>query len=243
MEPDRTRKLLVLGAVGLVIVAALTVVAMLLLKPDANDPVAGGLGELTVQTGLASDARLDPNHPLKCFVNGQMVGVLLLQDCARRNGVPPGSLDVGLDAQGVLGASNGLTSVLTPLPPEDENPDLTGAGGAGGDNVSLPSPGPTIEEVPQRPASAPAPAPESVGGCWRYGGSGWSRLPAEVPLNECVQMLFAGECEPPGAVAYGRWHGRTLRLVTGRVDISADNRVFHLVAPQSADCAIPPDNQ
>ena len=232
MNRLKNRKILIAVGASLGLVAAVVLAVTVLARPDDEDSPSGGSGELTVQTGLIGDPKLDPGHPLKCFVNGQAVGLLLLPDCARRNGVAPGALDVGLDAQGALGASNGLTSVLTPLPPLDEDPSLTGAAGG---NFSEPSAGPDIiAEAPAQPTAAPV----SVGRCWRYGDGGWSRLPEEAPLTACVRSLFDGECEPPGGVAYGRWRGRTLRLVAGRVEISADNRVFHLVAPQDADCAI-----
>ena len=56
----------------------------------------------------------------------------------------------------------------------------------------------------------------------------------------CVQTLFAGRCEPAGSATYGRWMQQTLRLVPGRVEVSADNRRFRTLADQGAGCAISP---
>ncbi len=75
--------------------------------------------------------------------------------------------------------------------------------------------------------------------CWRFSGD-WRRLPDELTLDACVQALFAGHCERPGAADYGRWSGDTLRLVTGRVERSGDNRTFRtLVKQPTGDCSIP----
>ena len=60
-----------------------------------------------------------------------------------------------------------------------------------------------------------------------------------MTLDACVQALFAGRCERPGGADYGRWNGDTLRLVTGRVERSSDNRTFRtLVTQRQEDCAI-----
>jgi hypothetical protein len=67
-------------------------------------------------------------------------------------------------------------------------------------------------------------------------------LQADVSLNVCVQALFAGRCERPGGATYGRWGQQTLRLVPGRVEISADNHSFRTLADQGAGCAITPVN-
>ena len=61
-----------------------------------------------------------------------------------------------------------------------------------------------------------------------------------MDLDGCVQSLFAGRCEKPGAASYGRWGAQTLRLVTGRIEVSDDNRSFQMLAPQGTDCMIAP---
>jgi hypothetical protein len=120
---------------------------------------------------------------------------------------------VGLDESGALAAADQAGAVLTPLPPEAD------AKQAGGDDAPL-------------PVNAP------VGTCQRYDQGKWAKLPGEVSLNACVQALFAGRCERPGGASYGRWMQQTLRLVTGRVEVSADNHSFRTLADQGAGCAI-----
>jgi hypothetical protein len=229
------RLLLGLGA-GLAGLCLVSLAAWQILGPDPDEGTVEGPAQLTVQTGLNDDVKLDPGRPLKCFVNGQAVGDLLLIDCARRNGVDPGALDVGLDASGALGASNGLTSALTPLPPPGESPPHAEATTPGDEP---PSPSPPTAQTATAGGLRPLPAVDSPGPCWRYGDGGWSRLPQDTPLGSCVQALYAGQCEPPGAVAYGRWRNRTLRLVSGRVEMLGDDHAFRLIAPQKSDCSIP----
>ena len=79
-----------------------------------------------------------------------------------------------------------------------------------------------------------------AGACWRYAGAEWRRLPSDLTLESCVQTLFAGRCEPAGSATYGRWMQQTLRLVPGRVEVSADNRRFRTLADQGAGCVINP---
>ena len=61
-----------------------------------------------------------------------------------------------------------------------------------------------------------------------------------MDMNACVQTLFAGRCEKAGGASYGRFGQQTLRLVTGKVEVSDDNRSFRTLAPQSPDCSLPP---
>ena len=200
-------------------------------KTLAPPPAGAGL---TVVTGLASDFTLDSNHPLKCFVDGQPVGEMPLGDCARRNGVSNGALDLGLDAGGQLGASNGLTAALTPLPPRGDAPTSdSGASGAGSSGGGLAQ---GVSEASRGDANEAA--NPIVGGCWRYGEGGWARGDVEMSLGACIQTLFGGQCLAPGAVAYGRWRNHTLRLIPGQVDMMGDDRSFRFVATQAGDCSI-----
>ena len=177
-------------------------------------PPASSAG-LVIDSSGPEDARMDPAKPLRCFVAGQFVGELTLVDCAKRNGVATDALDVGLDESGALAAADQAGAVLTPLPPEAD------ARQAGSDE-----------------AGAPLPVNAPVGTCQRYDQGKWAKLPGEVSLNACVQALFAGRCERAGGASYGRWMQQTLRLVTGRVEVSADNHSFRTLADQGAGCAI-----
>ena len=86
--------------------------------------------------------------------------------------------------------------------------------------------------------TAPA-GPGALGDCWRYADKSWRKLPSQTSLNGCAQALFAGRCEQPGGASYGRWGQQTLRLVPGRVEISADNHSFHTLSDQGAGCSLP----
>jgi hypothetical protein len=172
---------------------------------------------LVVEVGREDDGKLDPGRPLRCFVGGAFVGEITLSECARKNGLDTGALDVGVDETGALAAADQAGIVLTPLPPVSTPEDPVAA---------------------SAPAITPASGP--LAACWRYQGVEWRRLPTEMGLNACVQALFSGHCERPGGATYGRWGDQTLRLLPGHVEASADNRTFHTLAEQPASCAILP---
>ena len=166
------------------------------------------------------DPGLDPSRPLGCFAGGQYVGMTTLKQCAQKNGVAPGALDVGLDTTGQpAAAASDAPAVLQPLP------------GA---------PAPPIAAASQ-PTEAPQVAPTAgpPAQCWRFTGD-WRKVSDALSLDACVQALFAGHCERPGSADYGRWGSRTLRLVVGKVEASSDNRTFQtLIKQPPGDCTIP----
>ena len=108
--------------------------------------------------------------------------------------------------------------------------------------VPLPPPAAQPTTAVPGPAVAPAAAAPSgpAGACWRYAGGEWRKLPTDIPLNACVQTLFAGHCERPGGATYGRWMAQTLRLTPGKVEVSGDNRNFRTLVEQSPSCVIAP---
>lgn len=191
---------------------------------DAAPPASQG--GLVVETTTADDGGIDPARPLRCFVAGQYVGEVTLAECAKKNGVATGALDVGVDATGALAAADDAGTVLTPLPPVQ----------TAAVEPTLP---PAAAATPAAATPAAAPAGSPTGACWRYAGNVWSRLPSDLSLNGCVQALFAGRCERPGGATYGRWMTQTLRLVPGKVEVSGDNRSFRTLADQGGGCAIP----
>ncbi len=195
-------------------------------KTLAASSASSAPASLQVEMGH-EDPGLDPQRPLRCFVDGKFVGMTTLAECAQKNGVATGSLDVGLDPSGAVAATTGDSSVLQPLPGAPVPPPVVASAG--------PDAGPVSTAV-----APPAAAPAGVAAaCWRFSGD-WRRLPDELTLDACVQALFAGHCERPGAADYGRWSGDTLRLVTGRVERSGDNRTFRtLVKQPTGDCSIP----
>ena len=221
MELLKDRRVLLGGGAALALVAGLGVALMLMngAKPSSEDPPASR-GGLVVETGRADDTKLDPARPLRCFVGGQFVGETTLAECAQKNGVATGALDVGVDETGALAAADQAGMVLTPLPPPADAP-------------TVPAPAAT----PNAPAPAAVSTPLAV--CWRYAGGEWRKQPGEITLNACAQQLYGGKCERPGGATYGRWGDETLRLVPGRVESSSDNRSFHAIIEQGPGCSIP----
>ena len=213
-EPGNRRGLLLAGG-ALALLGGLGVAfAVLLLDdgPDKAPPPPASRGGLVVEARTLDEDKLDPARPLRCFVDAQFVGEITLAQCAERNGVATGALDVGLDETGALAAAAVAGTVLTPLPPPAAAPD------------------------PVKPAPTVTPAAANDV-CWRYDG-GWSEL-GEMPRGACVQTLFAGQCAGRGQALYGRWGEQSLRLVTGRVEISGDNRRFRTLAEQGPACSLP----
>lgn len=196
-------------------------------RPDKNEAPPASQGGLVVETTGRDDGKLDPAARLRCFVAGQFVGEVTLAECAKKNGVATGALDVGVDEAGNLAAADQAGTVLIPLPP------------TAAQTVSTDAP-----SAPQAPAAPTAPVASTTtsapaGACLRYSGGEWRKLPGDQTLNACAQALFAGRCERPGGATYGRWMQQTLRLVPGKVEVSSDNRTFHTLVEQGAGCSLP----
>lgn len=228
MDFLKDRRIVVLGGgAALALLAGLGIAAALLAGHDQKQteaPPASRAG-LIVETGRDDDTKLDPARPLRCFVGGAFVGEITLAECAKKNGVATGALDVGVDETGALAAADQAGTVLTPLPPTPA--------------VDAPAAGQpaTSPATPATAATASATAP--LGACWRYAAGEWRRLPGDITLNACAQQLFGGRCEKTSAVVYGRWGEETLRLLQGRVEASPDNRSFHTVFDQAPNCPSP----
>ena len=230
---DRLREPRVVAALGggaalmvVVVVGALLVAH----HRGAHVPEGASEGALQVEPGKTTAAGASAS--LRCFVGGQMVGEMPLEDCAQRNGVSSQALDVG-------------------LPPPPPAPEAAPAPQADG--------GPEVADVERRsyaPLAHPAPAPITVapqparataddgggdgrGQCLRYAGGDWRAAPRGAgSLKACVHALYDGRCVRPGDGLYGRYGALTLRLVPGRVEIASDNRNFRPLVGQTADCGI-----
>jgi hypothetical protein len=216
---DRRTALALAGA-AVALVAGLSVSGFLVLShrgEQAQPPPASQAG-LVIDSAGAGVMRTDPAKPLRCFVNGRLIGEMTIAECAKRNGVATDALDVGVDATGALAAAQGPGPNLAPLPPQADRP------------------APEIPLVEPPPAATPALQGGPPGACWRFSDNQWRKLPADLALGACVQALFAGRCERAGEAAYGRWSQQTLRLVPGRVEISPDNRSFRPLIDQSQGC-------
>ncbi len=222
-KPRRGPSLAVIGA--LVALLAGAAIAWVLVSGDRGRQPAppAAEGGLVIDSSAAEDGRAEAGKPLRCFVQGQYVGELTLADCARRNGVATDALDVGIDETGALAAADQAGQMLIPLPPEEDA------------EAGAPAPE-VVEPGAEEDVAAPA---ESVAACRRYEGGRWRRV-GDMDLDSCVQTLFAGRCEKPGQASYGRHGQQTLRLVTGRLEVSDDNRTFRPIAPQAPDCSLPP---
>ena len=188
----------IIGAGAAVVVAAAVALALVFTggdQPDEAPPASkGGL-----VVDLAEAPSLEPTRELRCFVDGQFVGMATLADCAQRNGLATDALDVGLDETGALAAAP--TAAFAP-PPELPPVEMAEA---------APAPSPDVA------APRPTPAPAASGTpCLRHTGSDWRVLSTGMSLNACVQALYAGTCVRPGEAQYGRWGDTTLRLVPRR---------------------------
>lgn len=229
MDFLKDRRIIVFGGgAALALLAGLGIAVALLAGHDQKPteaPPASRAG-LIVETGRDDDTKLDPARPLRCFVGGAFVGEITLAECAQKNGVATGALDVGVDETGALAAADQAGTVLTPLPPP---------------TVEAPAAGSTVNGTTSSAASTSASASVNapLAACWRYASNEWRRLPGEITLNACAQQLFGGRCEKTGGATYGRWGEETLRLSPGRVEISSDNRTFHTAFEQGPNCSIP----
>lgn len=224
-SPKPVRRGLPLVLAGGAAAVAAGVGAAWLLMGDggrSSGPPPAAEGGLVIDAAGPDDGAVEPGKLLRCFVGGQYVGELSLTACALRNGVATDALDVGLDETGALSAADQAGQAFTPLPPSDDAP-------ADAD--------PVTEAAGDADAAADG---ATVAGCWRHGGGRWRKVASDVDLDACVQTLFAGRCEKPGGASYGRYGQQTLRLVTGRVEISDDNRAFRPLVSQAPDCTIAP---
>lgn len=197
-------------------------------RAKPSEPTPPG-AQLKVEMGKST--KLDPDAALRCFVNGQFVGMQTPQECAQKNGVAPGALDVGLDQSGALAAGAGGTH-LQSLAKAEADSDVSD------DNTV--DDADADKDQPSDDAPAPRPADARLGNCLKYGRSGWVGAGEGVGLNVCARILFDRQCVGPGQAIYGRWGGQTLRVVPGRVEMSDNNRDFHpLLAQNPQDCSLP----
>lgn len=218
--PTDNRTILALGA-GLAVIAA--VVLALIFGAGGKGPVEAppaAKGGLNID--LAEAPTLEPTRELRCFVNGQFVGMATLADCARQNGLATDALDVGLDASGNLAAAPTASFAPPPQAP-----------------VVAPA-APEAQPIePSTQVQAPV-QPASGSPCLRFTGSEWRTVSSGMSQAACVQALYAGYCVArPGEAQYGRWGDVTLRLVPRRVEQSSDNSRFRVLAEQDRNCQFP----
>lgn len=215
--PPDNRIILAIGA-GLAIILAIVLALLFTRGGGGGEAPSGAKGNL--QVDVAEPASLEPTRELRCFVEGQFVGMLTLDECARRNGLATEALDVGIDETGELVAAPTASLAPPPTLPPVEVEDVP----------------PVIEtpieraETPSRPGAA----------CLRHTGSDWRSLSSNMGMEACVRALYSGTCVRPGEARYGRWGDMTLRLVPGRVEQSSDNTNFRTLTEQDRrTCTFP----
>lgn len=229
MEVLKDRRVVIAAGALVALAGGLSVAVVIAMGQNTADgPPPASVGGLMVEPGRVDTAPLDPARPLRCFVAGRLVGEMRIADCARKNGVATGALDVGVDQSGALTASAAPAAFPPPPPPPPATTDQAAAQPA------------LMSADEDQGASEAAAAPGRP--CWDYAGGAWQRDP-DGSLNACVQQLFAGQCVGPGAAAYGRWGDKMLRLVLGRVEIAGGGGQFHMLARQVGGCAIAPVGQ
>ena len=217
--PQDNRLLIAIGA-GLAVVAAV-VIALIVSGGRDRDPPPPPAAQGGLTVDVADAPELSTTRELRCFVDGQYIGMATLSDCARRNGVATDALDVGIDETGALAAAP--TAAFAP-PPSAPPIELTEA-----EQPGLTDPQPVEPSAPSATGSA----------CLRHTGSDWRSLSSNMSLNACVQALYSGTCVRPGEALYGRWGDTTLRLVPRRVEQSPDNSRFRTLAEQDRSCTFP----
>ncbi len=217
--PQDNRLLIAIGA-GLAVVAAV-VIALIVSGGRDRDPTPPPAAQGGLTVDVADVPELNNTRELRCFVDGQFIGMATLTDCARRNGLATDALDVGIDETGALAAAP--TAAFAPPPS---------------------APPVTLTEVEQPPLTVPQPTqpsaqPATGSACLRHTGSDWRSLSSNMGLNACVLALYSGTCVRPGEALYGRWGDTTLRLVPRRVEQSPDNSRFRTLAEQDRSCQFP----
>lgn len=225
MNLPNDRRVLIGSGVAL----AVLVVALMLALGGGKKTVAPTETSSGLIVEVGRDDKIDPNRQLPCYVNGKSIGMATQNQCAARNGLPAGQLDVGIDQSGELAFGQAGVN-LAPLPPtEREEEEAKPA------QVAIAAPPPLVTVSPSAPPAAAKGG--SLAACWRF-ASGWTKL-AEMSLEACVQTLYDGRCVKSGEAAYGRWGEQTLRLVPGRVEQSPDNSNFHTLVRQGSNCSLP----
>lgn len=216
-DADHRRWVLLAGTAAALAAGAIIAWMLVARGGGASSAPPASQGGLVVQSGREEAARLEPGRPLRCFVGGRLVGEITLADCARRNGVASGALDVGLDRGGELAAA-------APAAPGRPDADLAGASPA--------SPQPTTEVI----------AATGVADCAQFADGGWVRIAGATSLAGCVRALFDGQCLADGVVSRGRWADQMLRLGGGRVEASRNGAPYRLVVTQGDGCTLRPNS-
>jgi hypothetical protein len=213
------RIVLALGAVAAIVLAV--AIALVTGGKDKHPP-ASPASHSGLQVSVNEAPALNQARPLRCFVNGQFVGMLSLNQCAQKNGVSAQSLDVGVDANGAMTAAPTASLAPPPVPPiASEAP------------AAQPQPPIATPETGAPPAADQGPP----GACLRFAGGEWRTISDGMTQGACLKALFAGKCVRPGEADYGHWGDTTVRLIfPSQVQISTDNHNFRTLYDQGRAC-------
>jgi hypothetical protein len=223
----RNRRVVLAIGAGLALIEGLGIGLFIMMRDHgSNSPPPASKGGLVVEMGSVDEAPSANGRQLRCFVRGQFVGMASLVECAKKNGVSTQGLDVGLDANGALAAADGAGVVVTQLAPDQIKDQITES------VLSTP-----VDPKPAEVADAKKPA---VAACMRFTSGEWRKVGDDLELTSCARTLFDGKCEKDGSASYGRWGTQTLRLVPGKIEQSADNKSFAILADQTMPgCHLP----
>ncbi|ESQ91797.1 hypothetical protein ABAC460_05510 [Asticcacaulis sp. AC460] len=222
MKGNKNWQFIAIGAV--VAILAAVGVGLMLNRGHKDDPKMNG--ELPSLKYDVSDPtpQMDPKKPLRCYVNGADVGELTVAECAQKNGIAQGQLDVGVDDQGNIAAAPTGSLVPVPAAPTQTAPTTP--------TPVTPPATPTVVETPTAPVAG------ATATCLRFNSGSWNREADNLTLGECVEQLYDGRCMSPGKASYGSWGKKTLRLVPNRVEVSDDNTNFRTLVDQGKGCSV-----
>ena len=117
MNPFSDRRIAFAVGAGALLLVALLFIVFLRGRHGVNDAQAAAKPELQLEVGKGVDSKIAPKtQQVRCFVNGQLVGMTTLAECGAKNGTASQTLDVGLDAPPPATTSQAGTSAAAPGP-------------------------------------------------------------------------------------------------------------------------------
>ncbi len=177
------RVLIGVGAGALVLVLVLLAVFLRGRHPPVVSPQTAEADRLQLQVDKPDPKTAPKTQQVRCFVNGQLVGMTTLSECGQKNGTASQALDVGLDAPPAAPgpAATPAPTLAAGLPAaSNQTAECLRYGGDGwkgyGSNVSL---GACVRVLFQGQC---AKAGEAYYGRW--GGESLRLIPGRVEISE-----------------------------------------------------------
>lgn len=182
MNPFADRRVLIGVGAGVVLLVLVLVFAFARGRhPPVVSPQTAEADRLQLQVDKADGKPAPKTQQVRCFVNGQLVGMATLAECAQKNGTASQALDVGLDAPPAA-PGNVTTSTLAAGLPAASNQTaeclrFAGDGWKGyGSNVGL---GACVRVLFQGQCARPG---EAYYGRW--GAESLRLIPGRVEISE-----------------------------------------------------------